>query len=425
MQDYNFNLEILKNILIFESALDDIKINRIDFETGRITDQILVNVLTGPKSRTLFDLKGQTDTIKYPAMAVITKGMNRDNDRVLNKADTMNYRFPEQGGKMVNIKAIPWNIDVEVQIVSKYRFDIEQIIQNFAVQSDPYIAYDIQEPVTKNKLTVQVVWDGQVNMEYPGYPQSTPKDNIIIVAKTGFTIKTWLFKTKVPQDKPICYIYDDIIFTDKMYCKYASLSANTLSSARLSYEIPGAPVIRFVDHYYFKEGDTPTIKLNGEGFNNTFAMFVSGSNPEMYRDTVSFIPGSAQGDMRVMTGKVVRDYNIVSPTEITFTLPPPSAYGFVDIIAVNSCGYGQLTVDSNRCARARNPYTTDLPEYYSWVVDQYPYLNGLIVSSNYNINNVIDYDKPSISVDYSVDRDAVLQKIRDLMTLANITVDDL
>jgi hypothetical protein len=98
----------------------------------------------------------------------------------------------------------------------------------------------------------------------------------------------------------------------------------------------------------------------------------------------------------------------------------------VDIIAVNSCGYGKLTEDSNRCGRVENPYPVNSPEHYSWTVWQFPYLNGLIIADFFD-PFVIDYtDMTYLYSDVSEpDKSAILSKIKELMTLGNISLADL
>lgn len=425
MNDYNYNFEITKNLMHFEAAMDDVVIKRYDRENNRFTDSIKVNIQTA-KNMTFADLKGQPDSIKYPAMAITIKSMGRDNDRIKNKVDNINYK--SKTGQISSIKAIPWNIVVEVGILTKFKEDIDQIIQNFATQSNPYFVYSIQEPISGRDERVEVLWDGQMTMDYPGSSTPlAPKDIRRIGATTTFTIKTWLFKTTVEQEKPICRINNDILFSDKFYCDYNELLTNTVSAEKLSYVNYGQPVLRYVDEYYFKVGDMPTIKINGEGFNDTFALFVSGSNSDMYPGSVNFYPGSAIGDTdTIFNGFAIREFQIVSPTEIICQIPAAYAMGFVDIIAVNKCGYGQLTVDANRCNKVENPYPIELPEHYSWCVDQFPYLNGLIISNQLNTPTLIDYTLPIVIPDeQTIDREALLARIKELMIIGNIDVSEL
>jgi Concanavalin A-like lectin/glucanases superfamily len=398
MNQYNYEWEIVNNLIAFESAFDDVIIKRYDARTKRVTDSIKVNYLYGPKSKILNDLNGKPDTVKFPIIAITPNGMSRDNERIKNKHDNLEYKTEE--GNYVTINAIPWNMNITMTMVSPFQGDLDQMISNFVVYSNPYIIYALKEPKTGRELTVQVVWDGNISQEYPGATGNVmPKDNDLYTATTNFTIKTWLFRTSIEPVKRICTINTDIIPTDKFYCNYDAVLKTSLSAEKLNYKLFGEPSVKFVDPYYLKVGDSPEIKVQGDGFTDTFALFVSGSNPSMYPGSINFYPASSVGNTNlIFNGYNIGSFNIKSPQELTFKLPSPSAFGFVDIIAVNKCGYGQLTVDSNRCAREENPYPVTVPEYYNWCVNQYPYLNGLIVSNDLNELSAIHYDLPIVVV---------------------------
>lgn len=425
MDTYNYNKEIQTNLKMFESAFDDTIIKRFNGRTGVARDSIKVNYLYGPKSRILTDLLGKPDTVKFPIVAITTTGYAKDTERIKNKLQDIIYETPDK--EYVNLRCIPFNINVQMTILSKYFEDVDQIVQNFAVYSNPYIVYSIKEPKSGRELRVEVLWDGNVTLDYPGGTSDLPPNSPFrTTATANFTIKTYLFRTNVTPIKPICFIPTDIIVTDKFYCNYDTLTAHTSGNGmRDSYLIEGSPKIRYVNPYYITEGKTPTIKIQGDGYLNTFAVFVSG-NTDVYPNPTVYFPNSSHGDMTPFYGIGVPEFNIISPREMTFTLPAPSASGFIDIVTVNPCGTGQLTVDANRCNRVENPYPIHMPEHYSWCVLQFPFLNGLIVNANLNTDTEIICDSEIIYVDNeNVDSAAVLAQIYYLMDLISITKDDL
>jgi hypothetical protein len=372
MIDYNYNFEIATALKMFESAFDDTIIKRYDDMNRIAHDSIKVNYVYGPKNRILQDLKGQPDTVKFPIVAVTTTGMKRDNERIKNKIDDILYKNTD--GTFVNLRAIPWNIDITMTILGKYQTDIEQILQNFAVYANPYIVYSWKEPRSGREVRTEVAWDGNISMDYPNELQANQPFRV--TASANFTIKTYLFRTVLENVKPICFIKTDYISTDSFYCNYSELTANTRANQTDTYAITGRPLLRYVDPYYIIAGRSPEIKLQGFSLNDVQSVFVSGSDPNMYPLT-EYQPFSA---LESFHGYTVENYR-KSPNTLTFTLPAPSAAGFIDIIGVNSCGYGKLTEDANRCGRSENPYPTDNPAHYSWVVSQFPYLNGLIVTN--------------------------------------------
>lgn len=417
MNDYNFHNEIQKALKMFESAFDDVLIRRYDDDTGFTKDWIKLNFYYGPKSRLLADLKGQTDTIKFPVAAVIPTGMGRDPERVKNKLEEDLYRKPD--GTYARLKRIPWNINVELTIMAKYQTDIDQIIQNFAVHADPYISFSWQEPRTGREVRTEVLWDNNIAIDYPIDLDHTKSYRFI--AKANFIIKTWLFRSDLSPVANICKINADYVFTDKFYCNHDALVEYTSANQTDSYTLSGRPILRYVAPYFIKTGDSPTIKLQGYNFESVDSLYVSASNG-MY-DLTEYDPLTS-GSV-AFKGLLIEEFN-KSPNSLTFTLPAPSGLGFIDIIAVNECGWGKLTEDANRCNRVENPYPVTDPEHYNWCVLQFPYLNGLISTNDLN-TAVLDESIQIISLEEEpiLDRDAILEKIRELMELGSITVDDL
>jgi hypothetical protein len=376
MESYNYNAEILTNLKMFESAFDDTIIKRFDGRTGAVRDNIKVNYVYGPKSRILTDIQGKPDTVKFPIVAITPKGYSRDNERVKNKIQDHVY---ESHDGYINLRPIPFNISLEMTILGKYFEDVDQIIQNFLVYTNPYIVYSVKEPKTGRELRIEVLCDGNVNLNYPGADGELPPTAAFrTYATINFTIKTYLFRTNLTPVKPICFIYDDIIVTDNFYCNYDTLTAHTSGNGMQdNYLLEGRPKIQFVKPYFVETSTQPTIKIQGDGFLNTTALVLSSNNPLMFGSNAS---GTYTGtNLEIKHGYLVENFNIHNPRELSFTCPSPSATGKFDIIAFNSCGYGQLTVDADRSERDINPYPTSHPSYSSWEVLQYPYLSGVTV----------------------------------------------
>lgn len=419
MNEYNYNFEISKNLKMFESAFDDVEIRRFEDRTGKVTDRIKVDFIYGPKSRILQDLKGQTDTVKLPIIAVTTTGMGRDDARIKNKMEDIVYR--NENGSLVNIRPIPWNIEVQMTILSKFQQDMEQIIQNFAVFTNPYVVFSVREPKSERDLRVEVLWDGKVNLEYPAGAGDLPNNMPFRITGTAnFTIKTWLFRTAQTAVKPICIIYDDIVVSDMFSCDYEQMALDTANNVTESYSISGIPQLRYVDNYYFRTTDSPIINVTGDGFKGITSLFLSASDPAMYDMSEYVAP-----DGSTFSGFAISAFNIISSQHLSFTVPPAGSFGFADIIAINDCGMGKLTTDANRCNRVENPYPTTDPEHYNWCVLQFPFLNGLIISNNLNDMGVIDPLEDIIIYDELPDRESIIDKIRELMIMGNLTVSDL
>jgi hypothetical protein len=377
MQEYNYNFEIRTLLSHFMAAFNDVKIKRFDGERFE-KESIKVPFTFAPKSHILQDLIGKTDTVRLPIMAAEIKSQGRDNDRVKNKMDDIIYR--NEDGNLVNMRGTPWNITIELSILAKFQEDLDQIIQNFAVNASPYVVVSWQEPKSGREIRTEIAWDNQISYTYPGNNQTSKEPPFRVTATTTFTIKGFIFKANIENSKPICMINTDYIFTDKFYCNYETLVEYTsANNSTDSYSITGRPVLRYVAPYYIIESSSPIINLQGYSLNTTNAIFLSASNPDMYPMTLQ-TPFTALDSFSAFP---VPEFD-KSDNVLTFTLPAPSADGFLDIIAVNSCGYGKLTEDANRCGRLENPYPVGSPEYTSWCVKQFPYVNGLIIATYFD-----------------------------------------
>lgn len=417
MDDYNYNFEIRTLLTHFAAAFDGVKIKR--FDGKKFSKEVIkVPFVYAPKSHILSDLLGITDTVRLPIMAVEIKSQGRDNDRIKNKLEDLRYRNDD--GTYVNLKQIPWNITVELTVLCKFQEDMDQIVQNFSVNTNPYAIISWQEPKSGRELRTEILWDGTVNYEYPAKNQSPKDPPFRITATTSFTIKGFIFKTEIANSTPICFINTDYIFTDKFYCNYDTLLSYTSSGTTESYAITGRPVLRYVSPYYVVEGQSPTIKLQGYSFGDVNGVFLSGSNPAMYPMS-TFQPFTA---LDVFDAYPVENFT-KDDTTITFTLPPPSASGFVDIIAVNTCGYGLLTEDANRCNRAENPYPVDDPNHYTWTVLEFPYLNGLIIADFFDPLCIDMHDRQTYYSEGECDKDAAIQAILQIMSGCNISLAEL
>lgn len=418
MQNTNYNFEIRTLLTHFASAFDGVKIRRFD-GNKYVKETIKVPLTYAPKSHILADIIGVTDTVKLPIMAVEIKSQGRDNTRIKNKIEDVNYK--NEDGTYVTLKSIPWTITVELTVLAKYQEDMDQIIQNFSLETDPYVIISWQEPKTGREIRTEILWDGSVAYTYPGKQQSSKDPPFRVTGTTSFTIKGYLFKTTQENSKPICRIDTDIVFSDKFYCNYDELLFENIDSQTDMYSITGRPLLRYMSPYYTIEGRSPNVRLDGYGIGSVHSLYVSASNPAMYPMTL-YQPFSG---LNTFSAFPISSFNKTENT-LTFSLPAPSADGFLDVIAVNSCGYGVLTQDSDRCNRVENPYPSHMPEHYSWTVSQFPFMNGMIVANYFDpwlinsVEEIYEYIEAA-----PLDRDVLITRIRQLMEYGGITCAEL
>lgn len=338
MIDYNYNFEVRTLLTHFAAAFNDVKIKRFDGKKFE-KEVIKVPLTYAPKSHILNDIIGLTDTVRLPIIAVEITSQNRDNERVKNKINDLVYK--NENGAFTVLNAVPWNVNVTMTILAKYQEDVDQIIQNFAVSNNPYAVISWQEPKSKRELRTEILWDGNISLTYPGNEQGPKSPPFRITATTNFTIKGYLFRAK-EDSKPICMINTSYAFTDSFFCNYPELTAHVSEAQIDSYSIRGRPIIRYVVPEYITKTSSPKITIQGLWIPNTIGVFVSGSNPEMYPLT-EYKPFSGASSF---FGYKIDEYE-ASSTSIKFNLPTPAENGFVDVIAVNSCGIGTLTNDSS------------------------------------------------------------------------------
>jgi hypothetical protein len=348
MQNNNYNFEKRTLLMHFASAFNDVLINRFNGQRF-FKERIKVPLVYAPKSHILSDIIGVTDTVRLPIMAVEITAEGRDNERVKNKIDGISYKNSD--GNFISLDSIPWNISLEMTIIAKYQEDVDQIIQNFAVHTDPYIIVSWQEPKSKRMIRTEILWGGSVTLSYPSDKQTYKDPPFRVSASTTFIIKGYLFDTSVQESSPICRIDTDYVFTDTLLNDCNLLISNLNDVSTDSYSISGVPSLRYVSPYYVSEGETPVIRLQGTHLPHIHSVYISGSDPDMY-PLSEYQPLSGQ---ETFYGYSIPSFNS-SDNMLSFTLPAPSAIGFIDVLAVNSCGVGSLI----RSASTDSPYTSGI-----------------------------------------------------------------
>ncbi len=176
-----------------------------------------------------------------PVVAINISSISRDESRVFSK--NSGFLAPNISAKNTISPTSPYyrtpvpiNISLNMSILTKNQLDMDQIISNFVPYNNPYIviAWKIPEAFTPNftqEIRTEVLWDGNIALNYPVEVNNTQKAQII--ADTTFTIKGWLFPY---VDRPVRNIYkiDTSFYAVKKginidYTNYFTLSALGLS----------------------------------------------------------------------------------------------------------------------------------------------------------------------------------------------------
>lgn len=212
MRYHTFNFEIKDLLTQFMSAFDETVVKRYN-NKREATKQFEPRYVYAHKQRVVHDLINKSQHIKLPVVSVSVSSIARDPGRVFNKIEGFSYpqRYNNGGSGSAFDKVPPVqpvNIEVNMNILTKYQSDLDQIITNFAPYANPYIILSwkipqgdravapfLDEDSPIQELRSEVLWNGTINMDYPKDLQANAPYRI--GADTAFTIKGWLF-TKPP-----------------------------------------------------------------------------------------------------------------------------------------------------------------------------------------------------------------------------------
>ena len=176
--------------------MDDVVISRYN-KSRSVVDKIQVRYLYAPKQRVVFDIINKGQNLTIPAVAVNVTSVSRDEGRVFNKIFGNYDVIEQQQTSRFTPAPIPINIGMNMSIITKFQTDMDQILSNFAVYSNPYIVISWKVPSTFTSETVElrseVLWSGDISLDYPLELQQNTTARI--TADTSFTIKGWLWPT--------------------------------------------------------------------------------------------------------------------------------------------------------------------------------------------------------------------------------------
>lgn len=191
MKYRSFNKEIQTAVTCVLDVLNDIIIDRRDSKSN-IQQNINVPCLYGNRSRILKSLEAPEKNIELPLTCISINGISRDISRVHSINDYLLY---QDGTSNINYKLKnpqPVNITFNLDIITKFQEDMDQIISNFSVWFCPDIYVISPHPINPLiKIKQQLIWNGNINIQYP---DETSKDQPSrLIGNTSFIFKTWLF----------------------------------------------------------------------------------------------------------------------------------------------------------------------------------------------------------------------------------------
>lgn len=211
----------------------------------------------------LFDLVNPAQNITLPVVSITIKSFSRDNNRVFNKNagfyayGSVSDRSPSDLTWYYRAPT-PVNIEVEMSILARFQSDMDQILSNFIPFNNPYVILSWTVPKSfdlpyTQEIRTEVLWSGNVSMEYPTDINGQQKAQII--ANTGFTIKGFIFPRQA-QLVPNIYQVDVSMTsvsgnTDLQLNSYSSLLSQVITDQD--------SLSAFYNTDTFSVGETPLI----------------------------------------------------------------------------------------------------------------------------------------------------------------------
>jgi hypothetical protein len=319
--------EVKDLITQFVSAFDSVIIGRFEGETKKTEHS--VRYVHAPKQKVLHDLVNKAQHITVPVISSYVTSIARDSSRVesknmghyINSGKKFSYEVPQP---------IPVNVSISMSIITRYQDDMDQILANFVPYTNPYIIIswklpDEFAPNIGTELRSEVLWDETITITQPTDMGEGGKYRN--VADTSFTIKGWLFK-KHPEN-PIGNIYevDAKFYPISSMSQYLSDDLDVYDACSLS----AYPLITETLDTRVINGQTPTLKLQGDNFEYTDAVYLSSDNDNILSEPIVDYDG--------FSGVELSSYSIVSDNILYVTTPTLNDIGNINVIVQNPSGF--------------------------------------------------------------------------------------
>jgi len=371
VQKYTYHWEVKDLLTQFLQAFDGAIVKRYD-NNRQAGNNVAVRYVYSPKQRVLHDLINKAQHITLPAVSFWISSISRDPSRVFNKLEGQYWTNTttsvyNKSSSNTNLQPVPVNIEVSVNILTRFQTDMDQILSNFVPYSDPYFIISwTREGMPGLEIRSEVLWGGSLNMTYPVEQSDTQPTRVI--CDTSFTIKGWLFKYDADPIGRIFKIENNFYPVSGVPTlqNIDSLVNPTLTE---TFILSARPVIAYSSAWFAQRSLSGTIEIYGDMYSHTNNVYLSGSTG-MFTGTTTINPFSASTSLSAsypaLTGVVsALDYYAISDNKMIVTYQAPAGIGSFDIIVVNDAGYTKLSTDSYN------------PNYST----QYPYVSGVQVTN--------------------------------------------
>lgn len=346
---------------LFVAAFDDAFVYRYDATNRQPKEKIEVRYINGPKHRILADLNDRAKSLTLPVVTMEQTSLTRDSNRIFNK-DQFIYRLNQTDNYLSKIPTpIPVSMDVNVSIICYFKEDLEQILQNFIVNCNPYIIVSWKTPEQfklpfLEEIRSEIQWSGSVSYNNP--KDLSPDTKWRISADTTFTIKGWLFKSYDQTQKPIYTVNTNFINSDlnKRFCDYTYTTPTTSNGVDID-KITYTAIPSFTNLFYavssmiapvfsnliIKSSNDNGFLIYGKRFSYNNSWYLSSNVPNFYSnyELVSSANNTTVSAYRLPESAIsVTNDNIASISIPRNTL---SAAGNFTILTSNEAGWASYS----------------------------------------------------------------------------------
>jgi hypothetical protein len=351
MQQYSYFFEQSNLLNLFVSAFDEAFVYRYDHNTRKPAEKIEVRYVHGPKHRVLHDLNDRAKTLTLPVVTIEQTSISRDSTRTFNKSKFFYHKGLTENEIVKIPTPIPVNIELAVSIITYFKEDLDQILQNFITNCNPYIIVSWKTPEDfelpfLEEIRTEIQWSGESSITNP--KDLSPDVKWRISADTSFTIKGWLFKSINETVAPIYKVdatFTDINLTNRVYTweDYPALSGQYPTSETVS--VCAYPT--FTNLYYYSDNNKSNEVFENITIKNPLNLLVYGKRFS-YNNTW-YLSGATSSNFvleSVNTAKspVVSAYRI--PDEYVDVLNDNIANIKIPLSALSAGNYTLMTANS-------------------------------------------------------------------------------
>jgi hypothetical protein len=362
VQNYNYHWEIKDLLTQFLQAFDGAIVKRFDNQRNP-GGAVAVRYVYSAKQRVLHDIVDKAQTMTLPVVAFSIASISRDVNRVFNKLGGSYYNSSSTDVASVHtLQPVPVNIVVNINVITRFQTDMDQILSNFVPWSDPYfIISTTNESLPNQEIRTEVLWDGSLKMGYP--MELTDLSRTRVTCDTSFTIKGWLFKSsqspvgRVFKIDTNFYAVSAIPQNEAAYGSiYNILNELNGTPYNETVTVSARPFTSYTDRWLTPTSLSGTCTLLGDMYNFTNGVYLSASVPGMfgYSDNITLsafsgIPSLSAKYPDIQNVVPVLNYWIANNNKmvVNYQAPADAANGgYFDIIVVNPAGYSILSKDT-------------------------------------------------------------------------------